>query len=90
MPARMPYFLGMSLFEERPVVAIDIPLKFKTVQGVVRFTISDHVWFYDLPVTRAGMALAEWCERKGYKALCYWDLHEECGDNHEQWPVWLA
>lgn len=34
--------------------------------------------------------LAEWCERKGYKALCYWDLHEECGDNHEVYPVWLA
>lgn len=34
--------------------------------------------------------LAEWCERKGYRALCYWDLHEECGDNHEVYPVWLA
>ena len=55
--AHMPWVLNMSLFEERPAVAIDIPLKFKTVQGVVRFTISDHVWFYDLPVTRAGMAL---------------------------------
>ena len=57
MPARMPFCLGMSVFEERPAVAIDVPLKFKTVQGIVRFTISDHVWFYDLPVTRAGMAL---------------------------------
>lgn len=57
MPARMPFCLGMSVFEEKPAVAIDIPLKFKTVQGIVRFTISDHMWFYDLPVTRAGMAL---------------------------------
>ena len=33
--------------------------------------------------------LSEWCERRGYKALCYWDLEEETGDNHVQCPVWL-
>jgi rRNA-processing protein FCF1 len=57
MPAHMPFCLGMNVLEPRPVVWVDIPLKFKTVQGIVRFTISDHVWYYDLPVTRAGMAL---------------------------------
>jgi hypothetical protein len=57
MPARMPFCLGMNVLEPRPAVWIDIPLKFKTVQGIVRFTIGDHVWYYDLPVTRAGMAL---------------------------------
>lgn len=33
--------------------------------------------------------LAKWCEKRGYKALCYWDLDQETGDNHVQCPVWL-
>lgn len=57
MPASMPFCLGMNVLEPHPAVAIDVPLKFKTVQGVVRFAIYDCVWYYDLPVTRAGMAL---------------------------------
>ena len=66
----------MSVFEERPAVAIDIPLKFKTVQGIVRFTIGDHVWFYDLPVTRAGMALYD-ALYKRFDGMV--NLHLSCG-----------
>jgi hypothetical protein len=31
--------------------------------------------------------LKEWCERKGYKALCYWDLNDD--PSYIQCPVWL-
>lgn len=76
IPASMPFCLGMNVLEPRPVVAIDVPLKFKTVQGIVRFAIGDHVWYYDLPVTRAGMALYDALYKRFDGKV---NLHLSCG-----------
>lgn len=33
--------------------------------------------------------LSQWCEKRGYKALCYWDLACNEGELLDQLPVWL-
>ena len=76
MPAQAPFCLVSHFGEYRPAVAIDIPLKFETVQGIVRFAIGDFIWFYDLPVTRAGMALYDALYKRFDGKV---NLHLSCG-----------
>lgn len=76
IPACAPFCTVSHFGEYRPAVWIDIPLKFETVGGIVRFTISDFIWFYDLPVTRAGMALYDALYKRFDGKV---NLHLSCG-----------
>lgn len=76
IPAHAPFCMVSHFGEYRPAVCVDIPLKFKTVQGIVRFTIEDFLWYYDLPVTRAGMALYDALYKRFDGKV---NLHLSCG-----------
>lgn len=76
IPAHAPFCTVSHFGEYHPAVIIDVPLKFETVGGIVRFTIGDFIWYYDLPVTRAGMALYDALYKRFDGKV---NLHLSCG-----------